>query len=291
MTSTGSELRKIEPVSGLAAMRSVSPDSPTSMGVSTPVGWTELTRMPWAASSLASVRMTPTIPCLEATYGARNGWPLSPATELMRTTEPPPDPIRWGMAATQVFHVPVRLIPITVSQTAAVSSSQRWTVQTPALATTMSSRPEQVDAGAHRGRQGFGIPHVDHGRDHAGPGLGHQPDGLVEVGRRGQRVGDRLEVAAQVDPDDVGALAGQPQGVAPALAAGRAGDQRHLSRHPARWRRRPGGHRTAPAAAGILVAVAPPPMAMARRRPSSTASSTPRGATQSPARSVPGLDR
>ena len=45
------------------------------------------------------------------------------------------------MAATQVFQVPVRLMPMTVSHTAGVSSSQRWMVQTPALATAMSSRP------------------------------------------------------------------------------------------------------------------------------------------------------
>ena len=36
------------------------------MGVSTPVGWIELTRILREASSLANVRITPTTPCLEA---------------------------------------------------------------------------------------------------------------------------------------------------------------------------------------------------------------------------------
>ena len=56
-------------------------------------------------------------------------------------SEPPPASMRWGTEATQVFHAPVRLMPITVSHTSGVTSSQRWTVHTPALATAMSSRP------------------------------------------------------------------------------------------------------------------------------------------------------
>ena len=68
---------------------------------------------------------------------------MRPATELIRMSDPPPASMRWGMAAMQVFQVPVRLVPMTVSHTSGVTSSQRWTVQTPALAMAMSSRPSR----------------------------------------------------------------------------------------------------------------------------------------------------
>ena len=64
---TGSELWKSGPNSGLASRWPVSPTMPTSMGVSTPVGCRELTRMFREASSLDRLRMMPTSPCLEAT--------------------------------------------------------------------------------------------------------------------------------------------------------------------------------------------------------------------------------
>ena len=52
------------------------------------------------------------------------------------------------MAAAQVFQTPVRLTPMTVSHTSGVTSSQRWTEQTPALATAMSSRPSSATPSA-----------------------------------------------------------------------------------------------------------------------------------------------
>ncbi len=136
-------MRKTEPTSGLASMSSVSPTMPFSMGVSTPVGWRELTRMCLEASSLARLRMIPTRPCLEATYGVRKGWPFRPATELIRIIDPPPASTRWGMDATQVFHTPVRLMPMTVSHNWGVTSSHRWIEHTPALATAMSRWPSR----------------------------------------------------------------------------------------------------------------------------------------------------
>ena len=172
------------------------------------------------------------------------------------------------MAATQVFHAPVRLMPITVSHTAGVSSSQRWMVQTPALATAMSSRPSRSTPSADRGRAGRRRPaRPPCAVTMRPPGLGHQPGRLVEVGRRGQRVGDGLEVAAQVDADDVGPLPGQADGVAPALAPGGTGDQRHLARHPAGAAGGPVAHEAAPTDAGRHGPRAPAPAADVQGQP------------------------
>jgi hypothetical protein len=57
-------------------------------------------------------------------------------------------------------------------------------------------------------------------------------DRLGQVLRRGHRVRYRVHLAGQVDGDDVGALLGQPDGVAAALAAGRAGDECDFSLYP-----------------------------------------------------------
>ncbi len=51
-----------------------------------------------------------------------------------------------------------------------------------------------------------------------------QLHGLCELGFGPQGVGDRLEISADVDGDDVGALLGQRDGVAAALPARGPGD-------------------------------------------------------------------
>lgn len=69
---------------------------------------------------------------------------------------------------------------------------------------------------------------------------GHDPpaelldlgDRLVEVLPGAQRVGHRVQVGAQVDRDDVGALLGQADRVRTALAAGRAGNEGDLACNP-----------------------------------------------------------
>jgi hypothetical protein len=60
-----------------------------------------------------------------------------------------------------------------------------------------------------------------------------QPRGLVEILPGGHRVADGVDVAADVDRDDVGALLGQPDGVTPALATARSRDECDLARYPA----------------------------------------------------------
>ena len=64
-----------------------------------------------------------------------------PAVELVQMIEPPPAAIRCGTVTTIVFQTPVRLVSRVSCQTAGLTSSQACTVQMPALALTMSSRP------------------------------------------------------------------------------------------------------------------------------------------------------
>ena len=70
-----------------------------------------------------------------------NGIALSPAAELVRMIEPPPLAITWGAVSTTVFHTPVRLMSIVSRQISSVTLSHAFIRPTPALATTMSSRP------------------------------------------------------------------------------------------------------------------------------------------------------
>src|SRR5207302_652554 len=57
----------------------------------------------------------------------------------------------------------------------------------------------------------------------------HLLHGLFQVLRAGHRVGDRVELRAYVDGDDVGTFLRQPNGVAATLAARCSRDERNLS--------------------------------------------------------------
>jgi len=85
----------------------------------------------------------------------------------------------------------------------------------------------------HRGAHGRRVPHVGAHRDDPPVQLLHQAAGLGQVRRGGQRIGHRVDVRAQVDGHDVGALGGEPYRVRAALAAARAGDQGDLAGDPA----------------------------------------------------------
>src|SRR3712207_2873854 len=70
------------------------------------------------------------------------GVPLSPAVELVMTIDPPrPPSIRCGNVTLQVFQTPVRLMSIISRQASSDSSRAGASSKTPALASTMSSRP------------------------------------------------------------------------------------------------------------------------------------------------------
>ena len=88
------------------------------------------------------------------------------------------------------------------------------------------------DAAVHRRLQRVVIPHIDFGGTDAAIQVLDHVGGLGEIfwGRPGRR--RALKGLADVDGDDVGALFGQPNRVAAALTARRAGDERDLAFYP-----------------------------------------------------------
>ena len=182
----------------------------------------------WAASSLASARLNPTTPCLDAVYGVCSGVPFSPAAELMLTRLPPRS-TRCGSAAAQVFHVPMRLTSTTVRHCSDVVVSQVPTVSTPALATAASRPPSSATPSSTAARQRRSVADVDDVRDRAPAVLLHQAGRLLEIFGRGQRVLDFGQRLADVDQDEVGAFFGESDGVAATHAPRRAGDQNALA--------------------------------------------------------------
>ena len=131
-----------------------------------------------------------------------------------------------------VFQTPVRLTSIISWNISSVSSHAGAAVAMPALATTMSRRPNSetasatADSIAARSRTSALRLITRRSRSSI------MRCGLGEIGVRGAVVLDGLEVAADVERDDVGALLREPYGVATALTACRAGDQSDLALDP-----------------------------------------------------------
>ena len=150
----------------------------------------------------------------------------------------------WGAAARRALKTPVRLVSTVSDHPTASSSKTEHMVETPALATRMSTEPERLHHLVDEGDHGVEVAHVGPGGDAPGALGLDQPHRLGQVVGRGERVGHGPEVGAPVDEGHIGALPGQLDGVAPALAAGPTGDDRHpagelsgpvvcLLRHPA----------------------------------------------------------
>jgi hypothetical protein len=72
------------------------------------------------------------------------------------------------------------------------------------------------------------LMHVDDRGVHAHTFLLCQACGLVQILRPGQRVGVALQIGADIERDDVGALAGQVHRMRPALSTGSTRDHRNL---------------------------------------------------------------
>ena len=85
--------------------------------------------------------------------------------------------------------------------------------------------PRFGEHGVHR----VGIAHVGLPGQDATSLMTHEAGGLLEVVCRGSRVVGELEVRADVQGDDVGALACEFHGVRTTHPAGRAGDEGHLT--------------------------------------------------------------
>src|SRR6202022_1010010 len=111
-SSVGNALTRRAAVFGCAAIH-LGKKSLTTIGVSTPQGCIEFTRMLYSPSAPAYAFMSPTTPNLGAKEPSAPP-DLSgvcaprPAAELVMTIEPPrlPD-IRWETVACRVFHTPV----------------------------------------------------------------------------------------------------------------------------------------------------------------------------------------
>ena len=87
---------------------------------------------------------------------------------------------------------------------------------------------ELLDAVGHHLLQRGAVPDVDLTGQGLPPGGLDASDRLFEVLERGQRVGDRrCHRPTDVDRDDVGALAGQPNCMSSSLPAGGPGNERH----------------------------------------------------------------
>ena len=129
-----------------------------------------------------------------------------------------------GTVASSVCQTPLRLVSTIELNTGSEWASGSPIATTPALAMTMSTSPSSSIPALHRGLQLGQVAYVgDDGHDLAAGGL-DQPCGLVEIGFGPQRVGNRVDIGADVHGDDVGALFGQRHGVAATLAARGAGD-------------------------------------------------------------------
>ena len=137
-------MAKVPASCGLPAISASMSSAPRAIGVSTPPGWMLLTRIWSGASSWAKALAIPVIPNLLAVYGTMNGCDFKPPDELIRMMEPPPDEATSGAAAITVFHEPVRLMSMVSCHTSGEVSSQALIRPTPALATTMSSRPNSA---------------------------------------------------------------------------------------------------------------------------------------------------
>ena len=148
-------------------------------------------------------------------------------------TDPPlPAASIDGTAATHVFQTPVRLTSITSCHACSDSSMAGAKLKIPALATTMSSRPSSATAfsvdvrSAARSRTSTTSATIRRPVASTAATVSSRSAGV------GQGVAGRGDVVAEVEGDDVGALLGQPHGVAAALSACGAGDQCHAPVDP-----------------------------------------------------------
>ena len=98
----------------------------------------------------------------------------------------------------------------------------------PALARTKSSRAEFGDAVGDDLLEPFEVADVGLLGDDAPAGLLDEVDRLVEILAGRHRIGDAVDLFAQVERDDVGAFLGEPNRVAAALTARRARDEGDL---------------------------------------------------------------
>ena len=143
----------------------------------------------------------------------------------------------WGAAARMALKTPVRLVSTVSDHPAASRSKIGPQGRHPGVGHQDVDRSQLVDHPVDEGDHGVEVPHVRRSPTRSGAPR-PRPVGPSRPGRPGWPAGRCTvpQVGAPVDQGDVGALAGQLDGVAAALAAGAAGDHRHPSGELARAR-------------------------------------------------------
>ena len=117
------------------------------------------------------------------------------------------------MAALAVCQTPVKLTSITSRHCSSLISQDHPTLRTPALATTMSTRPSSATPSSKAACSPGHVPDVGPAGHDPAPLLADQFGRLVQVIGGGRPILDRLEPGAEVDGDDVRPLRGQADGV------------------------------------------------------------------------------
>ena len=115
----------------------------------------------------------------------------------MMIDPPLPASIIAGTAARMVRHVPFKLTSMTVSHCSSDISNIRPQLSTPALATTMSSRPNCFDTVGHHLLQRGQVADVDLAGQHLAAGGLHRLNRLRQVLGGRQRIGDGLRDRAR----------------------------------------------------------------------------------------------
>src|SRR5919202_3981539 len=110
--------------------------------VSTNVGPTAFTVIPYCASSIASTFVRSTTPPLLAPYADRSSMPTTPTCEAMLIMRPPsPRATMCRAAACAAKKLPLRFVSSTLSQLASSTSNTLCGMFSPALLTKRSKRP------------------------------------------------------------------------------------------------------------------------------------------------------
>ena len=99
----------------------------------------------------------------------------------------------------------------------------------PALATTMSSRPNSSSPACNAPASDALIANVGLARDDSRAGVLDELDRGGQIVGGGHRIGHRRDLVADVDRDDVRAVGRQPDRLGAALTAGGAGDERDFA--------------------------------------------------------------
>ena len=146
---------------------------------------------------------------------------------------PRPASIMAGTTARTSSKYPVRLTSSVSCHWASESSHVSAAAEKiPWLPTTMSMWPNSGHGLGADPLQRSAVAHIGLVRHDPAVEILHQPHRLLQVLGRRHGIGDRVDLRADVQGDDVGALFGQPHRVGTALPPCRPGDDRDFALEP-----------------------------------------------------------